>query len=260
MQPKKLICIGGLTDGLLACPWVPELSKLAGDCNWSTTQPLLTSSYTGYGTGSLSRDTEELSSFILQLKNKFNTQDIVIVGHSTGCQNACHFTANGDAEAVALVSGIALQAAVSDQEAGLLEPSASNYLQFAREQPTDKLDSLMPIEAHWTPISVRRFLSLFEKYGDDDYFSSYLTDSELSSKLAHFDGLPNLKGVILAYSMADQYVPLDIDKNSLVDRIAKAIGDKCIPLKLQYADHSLSLPQDGSAIKIFVNTVLSLLT
>jgi pimeloyl-ACP methyl ester carboxylesterase len=258
-SPNKLICIGGLTDGLLPCPWIPKLSARAKECGWCMVQPLISSSYSGYGTGSLDRDTTELNEFILQLKTQWNCQKVVFVGHSTGCQNSVHFAANGSEEVVALLTAIVLQAPVSDQEAGSLDPACVEYLPWAREQLEEKLDTLMPIESHFSPITIRRFLSLFENYGNDDYFSSYLTDIELRDRFKHIDSLDNLKDVVIAYSMADQYVPDHVDKSHLVDRIASAIGVKATPLKLQSADHSLYQPSDGSSIDTFVEAVISVL-
>lgn len=49
---KVLVLIGGLTDGLMATPYVKPLSEAIGD-EWALVQCLLRSSYQGWGTSSL---------------------------------------------------------------------------------------------------------------------------------------------------------------------------------------------------------------
>ena len=117
----------------------------------------------------------------------------------------------------------------------------------------------MPAASHYNPITVYRYLSLFQKYGDDDYFSSYLTDAELVERLGHFTN--RLQGkikVLVAYSMKDEYVPESVDKRKIVDRLTKAIGtDCCQSLCLESGDHALSYQDAGAASKLFVKSVLS---
>jgi len=55
-----MVYLGGLTDGLLACPYVEALGEICHARGWALVQPVLSSSYAGYGTGSLDRDTEEV--------------------------------------------------------------------------------------------------------------------------------------------------------------------------------------------------------
>ncbi len=51
----------------------------------SFVQPLLSSSYGGYGTASLTQDSEELSVLLSHLKG-VGVTDVILCGHSTGCQ------------------------------------------------------------------------------------------------------------------------------------------------------------------------------
>ena len=51
---RKLVVLGGLSDGMLACPYVPEVAAaLAEDGGWSVVQPNLRSSYMQWGFSSL---------------------------------------------------------------------------------------------------------------------------------------------------------------------------------------------------------------
>jgi pimeloyl-ACP methyl ester carboxylesterase len=255
-----VICLGGLTDGLYPCPWIHQLHQKCEELGWALVQPLLSSSYSGYGTGTLDRDVTELSQFIEHLSQQFNSSKIVLVGHSTGCQIAIHFTNYASDKMLSFLYGIILQAPVSDQEAGALSSETERFLQWAKDQPPEHFQNLMPIESHYSPITIQRYLSLFERYGQDDYFSSYLTDEEL---LSRFSGIRSrsfpLMRVLVAYSMGDEYVPLTINRDLLVDRLVSCLGPRAVGLKLPLANHNLSLPEDGTSVQQFIDAVDSLL-
>lgn len=59
LPPKKCILLGGLSDGLLPTPYASLLHDVLDD-EWSLVQPIISSSYLGFGNGNLSRDTKEL--------------------------------------------------------------------------------------------------------------------------------------------------------------------------------------------------------
>lgn len=296
---NKIIYIGGLSDGFYCCQYLYNINQLITSSlsslssplfsssissnisnissnitsntsnidnnlkedSWSLIQVLLGSSYSGYGICTLDNDIQELSEFIIHLKNEYNCQKVILIGHSTGCQISIHFTNYGLQEAVSLLYGVILQAPVSDQEAGTLISSTQYYLEWAKNQSSDKLDTLMPIEAHYNPITIRRFLSLFDRNGLDDYFSSYFTVSELKEK---FFGLKTrnipIYKVIIAYSMKDEYVPETVNKDELIDKLVEAIGSSiAIPLKLMNSNHNLSEPKDGSDLQLFLTQLQTLL-
>jgi pimeloyl-ACP methyl ester carboxylesterase len=256
-SPKKLIILGGLTDGLLPCRWVPALSHAAADEGWSTIQPTLSSSYAGYGTGMLQRDADELSELVEHMAAERGCEQVAIVGHSTGCQIAVHFAAHGSPVALGRLAAIVLQAPVSDQESGSLSAETAKWLAHARALSTPAT-TLMPLEAHYVPITAERFLSLYDETGGkqpDDLFSSYLSEAQLQSKLKHLDRLPTL----VAFSMADEYVPPSVDKRELVARLSHAMGEGTVQLCLEGGNHSLDEPADGSAAKRFVEATVELL-
>jgi len=88
---KKLILIGGLSDGLLPTPYAPALEQACHAQGWSLVQPILSSSYLGFGNGDLDRDTQELSALMWYLTCHRSGEQYALVGHSTGCQNSIHF-------------------------------------------------------------------------------------------------------------------------------------------------------------------------
>ncbi|KAJ1633478.1 hypothetical protein T492DRAFT_981365 [Pavlovales sp. CCMP2436] len=253
---RKLLVLGGLTDGLLPCRYVPALSHAAAAHGWSTVQPILSSSYAGYGTGMLSRDVEELSALVEHMVAERGCEEVAVVGHSTGCQIACSFAKSGTELARARLIALALQAPVSDQESGLLNEATALWVEHAKGLP-EPSRTLMPIEAHYSPITAERFLSLYDATDGaqpDDMFSSYLSDAQLRAKLS-MDGLP----VLVAYSMVDEYVPKTVDKRALVGRLVAAIGSGAVPLCIEGANHSLDAPADGLAAEAFVRATVELL-
>jgi pimeloyl-ACP methyl ester carboxylesterase len=275
--PLKVICTGGLTDGLNACPWIFKLSSECQKRGWNVIQPLFSSSYLGYGTGSLTRDTEEMVCFIDHLVSDHNCQNVVLVGHSTGCQNAIHFLRHAPLSVRSRVVAVALQAPVSDQEAGEMEMEQEARLQHAREQVLSHgavacENILMPMHMHYSPITVSRFLALHERYGADDMFSSYLTDDELKDRLDCFSmdpsrALPSSDApsttpsipVLVAFSLADEYVPPSLDKLILLARLTASMGPSATSLPLHGANHNLSEPTDGRAIEEFVDSLICMI-
>ena len=53
---RYVIYLGGLTDGLLACGYVEELAAECDRKGWAFVQPVIRSSYAGYGCSSLAND------------------------------------------------------------------------------------------------------------------------------------------------------------------------------------------------------------
>lgn len=71
---RHVVIIGGLTDGLLACKWVPPLAQRLDHAGWSVVQPLLSSSYAGWGLGSLNTDAQELHALAQHLKSEHKSE------------------------------------------------------------------------------------------------------------------------------------------------------------------------------------------
>eukprot|EP00535_Pseudo-nitzschia_heimii_P011410 CAMPEP_0197198236 /NCGR_PEP_ID=MMETSP1423-20130617/33269_1 /TAXON_ID=476441 /ORGANISM="Pseudo-nitzschia heimii, Strain UNC1101" /LENGTH=357 /DNA_ID=CAMNT_0042652067 /DNA_START=80 /DNA_END=1152 /DNA_ORIENTATION=+ len=217
---RKCILLGGLSDGLLPVPYTSLLEEACRERSWSLVQPVLSSSYLGFGSGSLDRDVAELDELIGYLKEHRNGRSFAIVGHSTGCQDAVHFLKRSNR--VDLVEVVALQAPVSDREGSELEHGFAGKLEVARNLVGEgKGEEMLPRSFHWAPITARRFVDLHAKGGTDDYFSSDYTDAELEDRLGHVGNVPasssslsssSRRKVLVAFSGADQYVPEHVDK------------------------------------------------
>jgi len=105
-----VVIIGGLTDGLLFAKYVPILAKRLETLGASLVQPLLTSSHQGWGMGSLQRDADELLDLLRYLKTEYASDGAIIVGHSTGSQDAAMYLCrHKSATASAPVIGVVLQ-------------------------------------------------------------------------------------------------------------------------------------------------------
>ncbi|KAL4780222.1 hypothetical protein BJX76DRAFT_54143 [Aspergillus varians] len=257
-KPHTLLFIGGLTDGLQTVPYVQKIAKALEPTEWSICQLLLSSSYGGWGIGSLDRDVEEIGQcveYVRNLKKSTTTNDtggkIVIMGHSTGSQDVLHYLhsanpppRNPDVDGVhglirPVVDGAIMQAPVSDREA-LLESKESpgageayvKLVKFAREQPARticplELTGLVGLDGA-TPINVRRFWSLSSpespaKPSEDDLFSSDLSDERLSETFGQVAARGLLRTTLVAlYSGKDEYAPKGLDKEALMARWKRA--------------------------------------
>ena len=81
LSSKKCILVGGLSDGLLPVPYTQDLETMCTECNWSLVQPVISSSYTGFGHGSLQRDCDELEELMRFLIEYRNAEQFCLVGH-----------------------------------------------------------------------------------------------------------------------------------------------------------------------------------
>jgi len=240
-----LIMIGGLTDGLMACRYVPKLATELDTLGVQLVQPLLGSSHQGYGTASLDQDAAELHDLCVTLSSRFMSKGVILCGHSTGCQDACRYLLTSttkdtsSSSSAPPVLGVILQAPVSDREFMSTCPGSANQLVEAREMvKSGRSEEFMSRSTMWdnAPMTARRFLSLYDVGGDDDMFSSDLSDQELRQKLGHMEGTPTL----VLSSGADEFVPPHVDIAVLSERLRAALGSTAHCVVLTGADHACS--------------------
>ncbi|KAI9830382.1 MAG: hypothetical protein M1826_004805 [Phylliscum demangeonii] len=251
-----VLFIGGLGDGLRTVAYPATLAaQLPAD--WSLAEVVLSSSYTGWGTSSLGRDSDELAACVRYFQAARPHGRIVLLGHSTGCQDVLHFlTGPGrDARPLVAVAGAILQAPVSDRECmrALLPPAVyeQSVAEAQRMEAAGDADEILA--SRWlagfpagAPCSARRWLSLASPHadGEDDYFSADLSDAQLR---ATFGRLPHSTQLCILYSGADEYAPLSADaKIALVERwigVVRAAGarvDRARSGVLPGASHNLN--------------------
>ncbi|KAF1345945.1 hypothetical protein BDV97DRAFT_359429 [Delphinella strobiligena] len=230
-----LIWIGGLTDTYHSVQYPYTLSKRLPN-DWSLAQVNLSSAGSGWGTSSLGRDVDELSKIVAYF-GEHRKGKIVIMGHSTGCQDCIHYLSSKDEQGTrAKVDGAILQAPVSDAEAIKQEVPKEQYEKankLAKEWiDTGRGEDVLP-QAHVSgifgscAITARRWLSLAspDGNGEDDYFSSYLSDEKLQSTFGRVK-VP----ILVLMGEKDEYVPLHVDRKAMVGRWVKIMRENNSPV------------------------------
>ncbi|KAJ9154734.1 Dolichol-phosphate mannosyltransferase [Pleurostoma richardsiae] len=218
---NALVFIGGLGDGPHTVPYIRSIAKkleAAADLSYSVFEIRLTSSFAGFGFSSLKKDVQEISALVKYLRS-IGKQKVVLMGHSTGCQDCVEYAdENYQNEPV---DGSIMQGTVSDKEAiskimSKEEQEAS--VAFAAQliasgrandiMPRDKLPSDFT-----TPVTAYRWHSLAGVGGDDDFFSSDLPDEKLAAVWGRFS-----KPVLILPSAEDEHVPKSIDVEKMIGK------------------------------------------
>ncbi|KAF2583035.1 hypothetical protein F2Q68_00000665 [Brassica cretica] len=130
-----------------------------------------------------------------------------------------------------------VHAPVSDREYKATLPETPAMIDLAANMIKEgRAEELMPREADPSaPISAYRYHSLCAYMGDDDIFSSDLSDDQLKTRLGHMANTP----CQVIFSMGDEYVPDYVNKKALVNRLSKAMGG-AEKVEVEHGNHSLS--------------------
>lgn len=213
-----LLWIGGLFDTYLNVKYPYTLSAQL-PATWSLAQVCLSSAALGWGTSSLSTDVSELSAIVAYFRG-LGKKKVVIMGHSTGCQDCVfYFSGPGRRESV---DGVILQASVSDREAMVQEMPREAYekanrtaQEFVRDGRDEDVLPKAVTEGMFgkCPVSARRWLSLAspDGKGEDDLFSSDTPADRFKEWFGKVD-----KPLLVLYGEKDEYVPQYVDRKALV--------------------------------------------
>ncbi|KAI4623550.1 hypothetical protein J4E80_003361 [Alternaria sp. BMP 0032] len=232
---NTVLWIGGLTDGLLTVSYPASIAASLPP-TWSLAEVLITSSYSGWGTGSLARDAKELGECVSYFKKLRPGKKVVLMGHSTGCQDIMEYLLGKGAEGKEKVDGIILQGGVSDREAwedyykeGDRRKQLDNAIATANVLVnTGKGEEVLSPESNPVfkdmggPLNAYRAYSLLAKGGDDDYFSSDLSDEHFATT---FGTIPKTTPVCFLLGAEDPYVPASIDRAALLQRWTRIIRE-----------------------------------
>ena len=232
-----VVFVPGLTDGPMSLKYLPALADALANANpsWRLVQPVLSSSYLGFGVSDLATDVLELDALLDSIPP--DDGPIALIGHSTGCQDTVAYLRDG-AHADRVVAAV-LQAPVSDRQAMALECGPEAVAAAAAEAQAlvaaGSRERLMPRDTPGvfnTPITAARYASLAGRNTPDDMFSSDLTDEELRDRLGRLRGASRRRRILVVFSGQDEYVPEEVKRNEneektygeMMRRFADAIG------------------------------------
>lgn len=266
-EPKKnvIVFVGGLGDGLLTVPYVAPLAASLEPQGWGVVQILISSSYKGWGTGSLRRDAKEIGQLVRYLRSEQGGQreKIVLVGHSTGTQDVAEYitkfeqekkqnqkqqgTANDDYE-LFKVDGAVLQASVSDRE-GIVEELGSleklnelisevqDLIKQQQQQQqnaitttssskgNDNLHFLLPDKFAKIWFGTPITAYRFLSLALPNGDDDYFSSDLADSKLAEIFGSVD-KPLLIAFSGNDEFVPQRVNKHELVKKWQSFVNEK----------------------------------
>lgn len=271
-EPQNfLIFIGGLGDGFLTVPYINDLASALTE-NFGAqivlVQALILSSYKGFGTSSLDRDVGELAKLVEYLRTVrgSSSSKVFLMGHSTGCQDTIHYLSkysnSKDFTSIQALNGGILQAPVSDSEAIAGNAAAPRFIEMAKELiDQGRPNELLPLEAlrilFGAPFSAYRFHSLASKRGDDDYFSSYLTDSDYKKSFGRVQA-----PILILYGGLDEFVPDFVNRSALVDQWqSNTLPANWSPRSgiIQGATHNLGVGSEVGAVEDVISRVVEFL-
>ncbi|CAF1007210.1 unnamed protein product [Adineta ricciae] len=238
LSSRCFIFLGGLTDGLLSLPYISRLNQCLSQLSYSLIQPLFRSSNLQYGWHTIDHDIEDLQSLIdFLIKQRTNLESIILMGHSTGCQDIIHYLRQGNKHS--FLHGIILQGPVSDRQYLSTLSSTQKQLEYC-EQNRENIHEWLPRCLHDPPITIERCLSLNQINSIEDLFSSDLSDEQLSKIYQQID-VPNM----WIWSRKDEYVPDQIREEAesfVKDKLATKNNSKFV--LLEQSDHSVTNEQE----------------
>ncbi|KAF2212522.1 hypothetical protein CERZMDRAFT_40475 [Cercospora zeae-maydis SCOH1-5] len=229
---NTLLWVGGMFDTAASVAYPFVIAQALGP-NWSLLTATLSSSGHSWGTSSISRDADDMAKIVSYVKQQRPQGRVVIMGHSTGCQDCMEYVVGAGAEKRPQVDGVILQAPVSDREALEDElPQTFKHeadqlaLQMCREgREKDAMPYRLTKNVYGRlGITARRWVDVSSPApnhdGADDYFSSDLSDERL---MATFGRLRSNTPLLIAYSGDDESVPKTVDKQKLVQKWADRV-------------------------------------
>jgi pimeloyl-ACP methyl ester carboxylesterase len=219
-----LIWIGGLSDSYSSVAYPYPLAQALGS-QWSLLIAALSSTGNSWGTSSIARDADELAKIVAHTRERRPGGKVVLMGHSTGCQDCMQYLVG---EGRPRVDGVVLQAPVSDREAieaELPEAFVQEANQTALTLCREKKDTEVMPHRFTSPlfgrtaVSARRWVDIAspgpDHMGADDFFSSDLGVERLGQS---FGRVPKETALMILFSGEEENVSECLDKEGLVRR------------------------------------------
>ncbi|KAK8081520.1 hypothetical protein PG996_000301, partial [Apiospora saccharicola] len=219
----QCVCLHrGLGDGPHTVPYARaiarELEENHGELGFSVFELKMRSSFSGYKFSCLANDVADIAELVRYLRG-LGREKIVLMGHSTGCQGLMEYAAtSGDP-----VDGYILQAPCSDREASLIgkgsegKKKLEEIVSIAKDMISSGKGDHPMSHDHLSgdydrPMSARRFYALYAEDGEDNYFSSNLSNEAASRFWKKFE-----KPLLVLHSGIDRYVDPSMDKQAQID-------------------------------------------
>lgn len=258
--PKHvLLFVGGLFHNFNLTQYVNDIAALFPLHNkqtWRVMEIQLSSNGRSWGISNIDRDVEDIAtcvSFIRGSLFKDESIDIVLMGHSTGCQDVMRYLTapNPITErntVRSIVQGAILQAAVSDRDGALnvieegpeIKKAFDRAMSIAKSTPAEEArDTILPMDTTKlifgpAPMSVARWLSLISPDSPrhpstEDFFSNDLSEATLRktfgsigrNKLLHRptgEGPRDLQYLLVLLSDSDEYVRPQVKQKELLQK------------------------------------------
>ncbi|KAK5107446.1 hypothetical protein LTR62_001244 [Meristemomyces frigidus] len=234
-----LLWIGGMFDTFLSVSYPLELA-IHLPPTWALLTASLGSAGSSWGTSSIAQDAHDIALIVTYLQQQYSSAGksgkLVLMGHSTGCQDIMEYLTGRDAASRPPVQGLILQAPVSDREAheahlpqAFLHEANQLALKMCREgHGTDAMPQRISRPAFGTQMSItaKRWVDVMspgpEHAGAEDYFSSDLSDERFR---ATFGKIPPTTPLLILYSGKEENVPASVDKDDLVARWIRIVQE-----------------------------------
>ena len=222
---KLIMLIGGLGDLLFNIKYFQYLWNKF-DENYMICIPNMKSSGNSFGSFTIWNDVEDINEILSYIYNKNKLDEIYLLGHSTGCQDILCLFKKGINKQFPIKKCI-LQGPVSDRDYLNKDKKLLNeikriekeynvlYENWNNSELKNSMDVSKYLYDNKYPLLVRRFVSLYSKLGDEDWFSYDISQETLKSMYSIID-IPFL----FVFSLNDQYINYSHDEyKKLIERI-----------------------------------------
>ena len=222
---KLIMLIGGLGDLLFNIKYFQYLWNKF-DENYMICIPNMRSSGNSFGSFTIWNDVEDIKEVLSYISNKNKLDEIYLLGHSTGCQDILCLFKKGINKQFPIKKCI-LQGPVSDRDYLNKDEKLLNeikriekeynilYENWNNSELKNSMDVSKYLYDNQYPLLVRRFVSLYSKLGDEDWFSYDISQETLKSMYSIID-IPFL----FVFSLNDQYINYSHNEyKKLIERI-----------------------------------------
>ncbi|ELP92130.1 hypothetical protein EIN_380770 [Entamoeba invadens IP1] len=252
-----VLLIGGLMHNLFNHNCFREIQRTL--CNKYTVCTVqLRSTGCGFGIYTIDDDVEDITAIIEDLKKKQKVERIVLIGHSTGCQDVVACLRQSLDKKYPVVKCV-LQCPVSDRDFGRtfhgINEEVGRLMKKYNAKSEKELSSLPNVNsltdasnekyAENIMLMERRFISLFAQGGYEDFFSTDITNEEFSNIFQCIQ-IP----VLLVFATQDQYVPYSSEEYALLMKRICASNTN-FTMKTVADNHSM----EGDGLQVFVELV-----